>query len=333
MDRDGWAVDILRGIMSQPEKISSPKKTDSPGRLFAVVAVMVALIAVPAALTLHTVTAPAVIDPRIVNPSPHGYTISLLLFLFPIAALLLWLFPREGVHLHKRSFLWTIALLFPVGAALDFFFAHLFFTYGNRAATLGITAPALGGGVPLEEYVFYLAGFVADLLFYIWLDAYWLAAYSVPVKRRMDFERLLRFHPWSLVWAALLIGAALIYRFAFVPEQGFPGYFIFLVLAAMLPSAALLPEAMPVINWRAFSLALFLILLISLIWEVTLGLPYHWWGFQPGQMIGISITAWSYLPLEEICVWITVTYATVIFYEIIRRWKLSGRTAKRAFLG
>jgi hypothetical protein len=309
------------------------QKTASPARLFAVVAVMVSLVAVPAALTLHTVRVPAVVDPLLANPTPHGYTISLLLFLFPAAALLLWLFPNEGVHLHKRAFLWTIGLLFPVGAALDFFFAHLFFTYGNKAATLGITAPALGGGVPIEEYVFYLSGFIADLLFYIWLDAYWLAAYSVPSGERVDFKRLLRFHPWSLVWAVVLIGGAILYRHASVPAPGFPGYFLFLVLAAMLPSAALLPEALPVINWRAFSLALFLILLISLIWEVTLGLPYRWWGFQPQQMIGISITAWGYLPIEEIFVWITVTYATVIFYEIIRRWKSSGRSAKGAFLG
>ena len=313
--------------------LARPDKSGSPARLFAVVGVMIGLIAVPAALTLHTVRVPAVVEVAEANPSPYGYTISLLLFLFPIAALLLWLFPREGVHLHKRAFLWTISLLFPVGAALDFFFAHLFFTYGNRAATLGIMAPALGGGVPVEEYIFYLAGFVADLLFYIWLDAYWLAAYSVPDEERVNFRRLLRFHPWSLALAVLLISAAILYRKAFVAEPGFPGYFLFLVLAAMLPSSALLPAALPVINWRAFSLALFLILLISLIWEATLGLPYHWWGFQPGQMVGLSITAWSRLPIEEIFVWITVTYATVIFYEIIRRWKASGRSAKGAFLG
>jgi hypothetical protein len=316
--------------------MQSSEKTTSPTRVLAVVAAMIGLIAVPAALTLHTVRVQPVLDAnnsQIADPSPYGYTVSLLLFLFPIVALLLWIFPREGVSLHKRAFLWTIGVLFPVGAGLDFFFAHLFFTYGNPAATLGITAPALGSGVPAEEYAFYLFGFVADLLLYVWLDAYWLAAYSVPVTERIGFERLLRFHPWSLIWAIVLIAVAILYRKAFVLEPGFPGYFLFLVLAAMLPSTALLPEAKPVINWRALSLTMMLMLLISLIWEVTLGLPYHWWGFRPQQMIGIHLTAWSGLPIEEVFLWVTVTYATVIFYEIIRRWKVSGRSIRDAFLG
>jgi len=305
----------------------------SPRMMFVVVATMVAMIAVPAALTLHTVRVPAVVDVNVVNPSPYGYTVSLLLFLVPIAAMLCWLFPREDVRVSKRAFGWTLALLFPLGAGLDFFFAHLFFTFGNKAATLGIVAPALGGGVPLEEYVFYFTGFVADLLFYIWLDEYWLAAYSVPVEKRMDFQRLLRFDPWSLILAVLLIIGAILFRKLAIAEPGFPSYFIFLVVGAMLPSAALLHEAMPVINWRAFSLTLFLMLLISLMWEATLGVPYHWWGFQPQRMLGISITAWDYLPVEEIFVWITVTYTTVIVYEIVRRWKMSGRTMRGAFMG
>ena len=46
---------------------------------------------------------------------------------------------------------------------------------------------------------------------------------------------------------------------------------LILVIGALGPSAALLPSAMPVINWRALSLTLLLILLISLLWEATLG--------------------------------------------------------------
>jgi hypothetical protein len=267
--------------------------------------------------------------------SRHGYTISLLLFIVPILAIGLWLVPLDGVKISKKSFLWTIGILFPLGAALDFFFARTFFTYSNPGATLRITAPVLGGGVPVEEYVFYFTGFVAILLIYIWLDEYWLAAYSIPVDaaERTDFARLLRFHPGSLFWAVVLIVVAILYRRYFVAAPGFPGYFVFLVIGALGPSAALLPSALPVINWRALSLTAVLILLISLLWEATLGVPYGWWGFQDAQMIGIRITAWSKLPIEEICVWIAVTYATVIVYEIVRRWKASGKRAKHAFLG
>jgi hypothetical protein len=300
-----------------------------------VVMAMVGMIAVPAALTLHTVRAPADIHSPAVNLSPYGYTVSLLLFIVPILAIGFWLAPREGVRISKKAFVRTIAILFPVGAGLDFFFARSFFTFPNPAATLRITAPALGGGVPVEEYVFYFTGFVAVLLIYIWLDEYWLAAYSVPAdaRERAEFDRLLRFHPQSLVWAVVLIAAAILYRWTQVSEPGFPGYFTFLVIGALGPSAALLPAAMPVINWRAFSLTLFIILLTSLLWEATLGVPYGWWGFQDTEMIGVRITAWSRLPVEEVCVWIAVTYATVIVYEILRRWQASGKALMRALVG
>jgi hypothetical protein len=60
------------------------------------------------------------------------------------------------------------------------FFAQWFFDYPNIGATLGIGVPALGRPVPLEEYVFYLTGFLAVLLLYVWLGEFWLAAYNVP---------------------------------------------------------------------------------------------------------------------------------------------------------
>jgi hypothetical protein len=189
--------------------------------------------------------------------------------------------------------------------------------------------------VPVEEYVFYFTGFVAVLLLYIWLDEYWLAAYGVSAeaKERAQFDRLLRFHPQSLVWAVVLIAAAIAYRKAFVQDPGFPGYFIFLVMGALAPSAALLPSAMPMINWRALSLTMFMVMLISLLWEATLALPYGWWGFQESSMIGVHITAWSGLPIEEVCLWIVVTFATVIVYEIVRRWQASGKKVWQALRG
>ena len=254
----------------------------------------------------------------------------------PSLTIAFWFVPAERIPVAKKAFLWTIGLLFPAGAILDFFFARYFFVYPNVGATLGIKAPALGGGVPIEEYAFYLGGFVTTLLLYIWLDEFWLARYSVPAeaRERVTFERLLRFHPWSLALAAFLIAAALAYQKYVLRVPGrFPGYFIYLVLFATLPSAALLPTARSVINWRALSLAMFMLLITSLLWEVTLALPYGWWNFREQQMLGIRITAWSQLPIEEVYVWIAVTYSTVILYEIIKRWKSTGRSARHAFLG
>ncbi|QNI30245.1 hypothetical protein H7849_13715 [Alloacidobacterium dinghuense] len=304
------------------------KSSPSPRASFWLVLAMFGMLAVPAAITLHTVRASSQ------NPTPHGYTVSLLLFILPIAVIAFWFIPQEGIQVSKKAFGWTIALLFPLGALLDFFFAQYFFYFPNVRATLGIKAPALGGGVPVEEYLFYLTGFLAVLLLYIWLDEYWLAAYSIPNddENRISFVRLLEFHPQSVVLGIFLILAAILYKKNY-GGPGFPGYFTFLVLGALLPSYMFLPTARPVINWRAVSLVMFMIVLISLLWEVTLALPYGWWNFRDEQMIGIRVTAWSQLPLEEVFVWVTVTYATVIVYEILKRWKSSGRKLINALMG
>ena len=315
--------------------MAKPLPSPSPRASFFLVIGILVMIAVPAALTLHTARVAPVIDRNAQDLTHYGYTISLMLFIVPILVISIWFLPNEGVHISRKSFWRTIALLFPLGALLDFFFARYFFTFPNANATLRIKAPAMGGGVPVEEYLFYFTGFVAVLLIYIWLDEYWLAAYSVPMdsSRRIDFDRLLKFHPESLVLGFALIAGAVLFRYFVAGTPGFPGYFIFLVIGALGPSALLFPSALPVVNWRAFGLTFFLILLISLLWEATLALPYGWWGFREEQMVGIYITAWSRLPIEEVCVWCAVSYATAIVYETVRRWQASGRRARHAFLG
>src|SRR5271165_5386729 len=325
----------LQGSTSKTIPASSPRPP-SPRLSVWLVAAMLAIISVPAWFTLHTVrvSSPAVVLSP--NPSPYGYTISLLLFIVPIVVIAFWFIPREEIKISKKAFWWTIGILFPLGALLDFLFASRFFLFPNPGAPLGIKAPALGNWVPVEEYIFYFTGFVAVLLLYIWFDEYWLSAYTVSGTsgERVSFDRLLQFHPASLLMAIALIAASMLYRRIFAPTlPGFPAYFIFLVLGALLPSSVLFPTARPVINWRALSLTMFIILLISLLWEVTLALPYGWWNFQDDAMIGLRVTAWSRLPIEEVLVWIAVTWATVIVYEIVKRWKASGRPAKHAFLG
>ena len=100
-----------------------------------------------------------------------------------------------------------------------------------------------------------------------------------------------------------------------------------------MPAIAFFPIARRFINWRAFSLTLFFILLVSLLWEATLAVPYQWWDYQPKQMLGLRIGAWSNLPIEAVCVWIAVTYATTIVFEIIKLWQASERPLRHAFLG
>ncbi|HWW96584.1 MAG TPA: hypothetical protein VNY74_02765 [Edaphobacter sp.] len=312
--------------------------SQSPRLSFMLVIAILAMIVVPAALTLHTVHLSALNPATATSPgaSPYGYTISLLLFIVPILVIAFWFVPQEGVKIEKKSFWWTIGLLFPIGAGLDFFFARYFFVFPNPGATLGIKAPALGAPVPIEEYAFYLTGFLCVLLLYIWLDQYWLAAYNVETEstQRKEFHRLLKPHPESIILAILLVAIAILYKKFFSPfPSGFPGYFIFLALTALVPSSALLPSTRPVINWRAFSLATLFVLLVSLMWEVTLAIPYGWWNFRDEQMLGVRITAWGQLPIEEVCLWIAVTYATVIVYETVKCWQASGKSIRHALFG
>jgi hypothetical protein len=312
-------------------------RRDPSPRLSAwIVVAMFAMVAVPAALTLYSVRSPATLQISSPNPTPYGYTWSLLLFIVPILVIGFWFLPAEGVEIPRQAFWRTIAVLVPLGFGLDFFFARWFFVFPNSGATLGITAPALGHAVPVEEYIFYFTGFLCVLLIYLWLDEFWLAAYNVHdyADESKKISRLFRFHPTSAIVGVLLIVAALAYKKMFSPvPEGFPSYFTFLVLGAFVPAMSFFPTARPFINWRAFSLTLFIIVLVSLLWEATLAVPYQWWGFQPTQMTGFFIGAWAGLPIEEVCLWIAVSYSTVIVFEIFKLWQASGKKAKHAFLG
>jgi hypothetical protein len=317
--------------MAQARTHGSPRAAVAAG----IVVGMLAMVVIPAALTLHSVREPGTLNVG-ANPSPHGYTWSLLLFIVPILVIAVWFVPGEGLEIPRRAFRWTIGILVPIGWLLDVICAQWFFVFPNPKATLGISAPALGRPVPVEEYVFYLTGFITILLLYVWLSEYWLAAYTVEdyAGEARALRRLLQFHPMSLVLAVGLLAVAIVHKkwFSAVPE-GWPGYFIVLVAGGLIPSVSFYPATRRFINWRALSLTLFIILLVSLLWEATLALPYGWWNYQHGAMMGVFIGAWSGLPIEAVMVWLAVTYGTVILFEVVKIWQASGRRAKEAFLG
>jgi hypothetical protein len=89
----------------------------------------------------------------------------------------------------------------------------------------------------------------------------------------------------------------------------------------------------PFINWRAFGFTLTWIVLVSLLWEATLALPYGWWGYQESAMVGIFVGAWSRLPLEAVLVWLAVTFTTVIIFESVKIWIASRRGLRKFLMG
>ncbi len=303
---------------------------------FQVVFAIVALLAVPATITLHTVKHPGVLNVSAENPTPAGYTVSLLLFVMPLVCIGWWFLRNASLQFPRKSFWWTIGVLAPSGIVLDLLFGNEFFSFENTQAVLGIAIPAMGGPIPIEEFVFYISGFMLILLTYIWCDEYWLREYNVPdyAKAARDIHRIVQFHAASVVLGAVLLGAAFVYKVVIGSiADGMPSYFTYLVLAAIIPSAGFFETAKRFINWRALAFTLLPILLISLLWEVTLAVPYRWWGYKPDALIGLKIGAWSNLPIEAVCVWLTVTFATVITYEVIKIWQAMGTKALEAFFG
>jgi hypothetical protein len=307
-----------------------------PKQAFQVVFVIVALLIVPAALTLHTVAHPGVVEISSQNPTPLGYTVSLLLFIVPIVALNAWFFLRADLRFQRKSFWRTLLVLAPLGFVLDLLFGNAFFTFPNKRATIGIAIPAVAGSIPMEEFVFYLAGFTLVLMSYIWAAEYWVAAYNVRehAAEAHKIERIVRFHFPSVVLGVALIAIAVAYKkLLSASREGFPWYFTYLVLASIIPSAGLFHTVQRFVNWRAFSFTFFLILLISLLWEVTLAVPYGWWGYRQPAMMGLNIGAWSNLPIEAVCVWLAVSFTSVITYEVVKIWQALGRRALDAFFG
>lgn len=305
-------------------------------RAASVVAYLICILVIPVALTLSSVTTPATLTQNSDNPTPYGYTISLCLFVFPTTALIFWMWRFKKLTFQKKAFLYSMVVLVPAGIILDVLFGNAFFVFENHHAVLGINFPAVGGGLPVEEVVFYIFGFITVLLVYVWCDEYWLEKYNVPdySAESSKIDKALRFHWPSIVIGFALILLAVIYKKLLSQNSfGFPWYFIYITAVALIPSLAFYQSAKPFINWRAFSFTFFMIVLISLVWEATLALPYHWWGFQEHAMMGIFIGAWHNLPVEEIVVWFSVSYASIIIYETIKIWLTSPKTLKQLFLG
>jgi hypothetical protein len=310
--------------------------------LFAVAALM-AMLAVASTLAIIRIgVSQRPVDPAL-NPSPLGYTFSLALFILPCVVFGIWIWRSPRAAEQRRACVITLLLLIPLGFILDVFFGRLFLRFPNLDATVGILLPGydlhtgwrglLGSGwepaLPVEEFAFYGLGFIAMLLAYIWGDEILFRANKVD-----DGQRTPRvFRGWKttlLFWlavGAVLFSIAWIIRRAVPSQSGaaFPGYFLFLLIASIVPSLFCAPIAFQFINWRALATAWLFVLAISQFWEASLGVPYGWWAYVPDQMMGIFLKPHCDLPIEAVLVWTLGTWTTVIIYETILTALHAGR--------
>ncbi len=263
--------------------------------------------------------------------SPGGYTWSLGLWYLPVLVLVVWFLRRRDQIIQRPAFWTTLIILLFTGFALDYFFANTFFVFPNQDSTLLPTAPARGEWVPLEEYLFYVGGFLFVLMMYIWCDEDFLLRYNVPDYRaewqKSGHSRILGFDWFVFIMAGAAIVLAWIYKATAAGETyrgGFPGYFTYLAAIGVAPAMGFLRSTRRFINWRAFSVTFLTVVLISILWEATLAAPLGWWFYRPEEMVGIVVRAWSDLPVEAVLVWLAVTFTTVIVYEAVKVWQASG---------
>ena len=308
-------------------------------------------VVLPAMLTLSTVrreiAREAVLKLHALeNPTPYGYTVSLLLYLIPIAALTTWFYRTHAPGSFRRVALRrTLLLLVPIGFGLDFFLGNLFFMFPNTGAVLGIYLPGFSfetGGLlwdlPIEEFIFYASGFYAMLLLYIWCNEVWVPAYGISEYRHSPNHPpyVVRIHWPSLGIGVVLFVITVVYKKFIAPEDhrnGFPLYMTFLLLAAVIPGLLLHRCACPFTNWRAFSVTLLWVLLTSMLWEATLASPFGWWRYRAEWMMGLHVVAWADLPFEAVVLWIAVSYTAVTVYETMKVFLHIEKPTLKALFG
>jgi hypothetical protein len=287
---------------------------------------VIAVVAIPIAMSSIN-QAPPPLYPD--GASPRGYTRSLILFVLPVSAYFIWfLTTKRKDRRHRTPFLLTVGAIALAWTVLDILLARSFFTFPDPNATLGWDIPGWdpvtgwGFNVPIEEVLFYILGAFFLVLGYIWASEAWFPDRDLPDEAyhgAWPGWKGLVVPPILLGGLIAIVAAIVIKQFTAAPGW-FPGYFTFIVIFVIVPSLMIFRVGFKFINLPAFQFTLFTILIIAMLWEVTLALPYGWWGYRPSQMIGLFIRPWSNLPIEAALLWVAATWSNVATYELARLW-------------
>jgi hypothetical protein len=318
----------------QPESHTAQLERESSGDVRMLLVLLVTL-GIAGALSLNAVTETRpLVDYSSVQPSPKGYTWSTALFILPCLVLGAWLYRHPKLVVQRRAVAYGLLVIVPVWCALDILLGRTFFVFPNRGSTMEWYfwgwQPGSGWAreIPIEEFIFYVGGVAAIQLTYVWCSESWLSLYraSDDDRRALSGSKLHQPHWSSLLTGVALFAAAWAYKALVAQSAGIPGYFGFLLLSSVLPIFIFLNVVRPLINWPAFAVTMLLLVLVSLLWEVTLGIPYSYWGYQKSQMIGIFIRPWNDLPVEEPLLWVAAAWLNVIVYEVIQLLLVTRRS-------
>jgi hypothetical protein len=294
--------------------------------------------------------------------SVAGYTWSLFLIFLPLLFLGRWYLTRRDkkkLRLLMRALVVNVLVVGGAWIVLDVFLAKLLFTFPNHDATvLPMLLPGyswdgdcstlwtiLRGScyqrsIPTEEIIFYLGNAAVLSMMYMWATEDFYCKYTIP---RAQYEEEAKKAPplikWNrtviLVAAAIFVAGFIAKKFGSWPHDasGWPSYLFIELIMVFLPLAALYTNVRTFTNPRAFMFVLVLQVLVSLMWEVTLAMPFGWWGYQYHQMSGLTVSAWSNLPIEACGLWLSVGWGSMFIYETTKIKVLSGRTWREVLWG
>lgn len=251
----------------------------------------------------------------------YAYTWSLLAFVAPLVLMI------DRVRRHDRA-AWrellahgptTLAVLLPMGLALNLVLADLLFVYPALRAVVGLRIPPLVGGprgaVPIEEYLFYTLGFAFLLIGYVYFA-------RRPASNR-PLAPLAAHHLIAVTLgpAALTFGVARWLRPA--DSAGAPVYLHYLVSLPLLVTLVCAARGRRSLDRRALARITAFAVSLSVVWEAFLAIPRGWWGYNPIMMCGLDVRPG--LPVEAVLVWLLAPVATAVVFEAFRASGLPGR--------
>lgn len=244
----------------------------------------------------------------------HAYTWSLLAFLLPLGFMIRCL-RRHAPHAWSEVVAHgpaTLAVLVPMGLALNLMLADVLFVYpearSNLGVQIGVLAGSAGRAIPIEEYFFYVLGFSFILIGYVFFARRRHPGHTRAPRSARSVAALV------VVPLLLTFGAAAWLR----PDDAgrapvYLHYLVVLPLALTLLFAArggrFLDRA-GLARITAFTVAL------SIVMEALLAIPRGWWGYNPAMMCGVDVAPG--LPLEAVLVWLLAAVATPTVFETFR---------------
>ena len=280
-----------------------------------------------------------------------GYTKSLILVYLPWIFLLCWYYKTKDAYLEKigKALFWNAIFIGGVWIVLDIFLANLLFRFPDPNAHLVTFWGYTWAGdcqtiwtifspdcykrtIPVEEVLFYLGSAALLRLLYMWAAEDMFKAYSLPrdvyEREAHDALPLVQWNKRLIITALVILAVGVLVK-KFWPHpyhEGWPYYLFAELVIVFLPLCALYNKVHKFTNPRAFLFVMVLQVLVSIVWEATLALPYGYWNYKLTAMVGLVAIPWSNLALEACFLWVSVAWGVMFMYELSKIKGLTGKS-------